>query len=729
MTSCRGTRPATLTLTAGLLACVSATAQTAAVPPAPPATAASGVALDRVEVTGVAQPYQPTKTSVGTKSDTPVLLTPQSIQVVPRAVLKDQSALTLTDAIRNVAGVGTDFGFNGSAQPLLILRGFQTQSMTASGTMSGASVYYINGVKVQGVPLNMANVDSVEVVKGPASVLYGRAEPGGLVNVVPRALSAAPHLGLEQTIGQYGQSRSVLEGGGALNADKTLLGRASISYDKGSEYRDFVVNRLGAFSGTLAWVPDADTRVSLSLDHNAQKYRNDFGVPADGDRPANLPRTRQYNDAPELSTITSNSVVLDAQTKLAPDWTLKGRIVAMRAKSHEVDVWPYRENYGLGTETCDNTAGLTTLCRYYFYVRPEGRVKLDQFTIDLSGQVELAGLQHKLLAELDHYTTRKTGDLFFTQITSVDVYNPVLGSAPPLDTSFPIPLDDHNRWTSLTLQDQIAFGGGWHGVFALRHDRTNAIYSMTPGTEPNKQSFTTPRIGAVWEFAPNQTLYAQYQRSVAANNGRQPSPAPGVQGEALEAEQARQIELGWKQVALDGRFSTTVAVYELVKRNRADFSLFPQITTIGEARSRGLEVDAIGQVSPQLALMASYAYTDAKVTEDPSFKGKRMPNVARQAGSLWGRWMFDEQWAAGAGVFVQGQREGDNANSFQLPGYGRVDAMASYAFRAGSGKGSVQFNLKNVFDKVHYTGSHALVKDWIQPGAPRTASVTLRLDY
>ena len=682
----------------------------------------------RVEVTGTAPTYEPPATSVGTKSDTPTLLTPQAIQVVPRAVLNDQKALTLTDAVRNVAGVGADFGFNGSAQPLLILRGFQTQSMTASGTMSGASVYYINGVKVQGVPLNMANVDSVEVVKGPASVLYGRAEPGGLVNVVPRALSAQPQLGLEQTIGQHGLSRTLVEGGGALNADKTLLGRASLSYDQGGSNRDFVVNQLGAFSGTLAWVPGLDTRVALTVDHNAQKYRNDFGIPADGNRPAKLPRTRQYNDAPELSTITSNSVVLDAQTRLTPNWTVKGRVVSMRARTHEVDVWPYRENYGLAAETCDNTAGLNRLCRYYFYMRPDGHVKLDQATLDLMGELQLGGLQHKLLAEIDHHSSKKTGDLYFTQINSVDVFKPVLGSAPPLDTSFPLPLDDHNRWTSLTLQDQIAFGGGWHGVIALRHDRTDAIYSMTPGTEPNRQSFTTPRVGAVWAFLPNQTLYAQYQDSVSANNGREPAPAPGVQGKALEAERARQIELGWKQVALNGRFSTTVAVYELVKRNRADFSLYPQVTTVGKARSRGLEVDAIGQVSSQLALMASYTYMDAKVAEDPVYQGKRLPNTARHAGSLWGRWMFDEAWAAGAGVFLQGQREGDNANSFQLPGYGRVDAMASYAFRVGGSKASVQFNLKNVFDKVYFSGSHALVKDWIQPGAPRTASVTLRLD-
>ena len=145
--------------------------------------------------------------------------------------------------------------------------------------------------------------------------------------------------------------------------------------------------------GLLAWAPLASGQVVWRV--SVKVF-----VDVNGNRPANLPRSRQYNDSPELSTITSDSLLLDAQTKLAPDWTLKGRIVSMRAKTHEVDVWPYRANL-IGLDTCDNSAGLTSLCRYYFYVRPEGKTKLDQVTVDLIGDVQLGGLQHKLLAEID----------------------------------------------------------------------------------------------------------------------------------------------------------------------------------------------------------------------------------------------------------------------------------------------------------------------------------------
>lgn len=711
---------ATRSLVLGVLsgACAAAVAQTAT--PAEP---------QRVEITGAAEPYQPPPTSAATKTDTPILLTPQSVQVVPRAVLNEQKALTLIDAIRNVAGTGGDFGFNGSAQPLILLRGFQTESMTASGPMSGMSTYFINGVKVKGVPINMANVDAVEVVKGPASVLYGRAEPGGLVNVVPRALSATPSFGFEQTLGQYDQSRTIVEGGGALNGDKTVLGRANLSYDTAKSNRDFVENRMAAFSGTLAWIPNADTRIALTYDRNAQKYRNDFGVYADGNRPARVPRSLQFNNAPELSSFDNQSLTLDAQTRLSAAWTLKARAVTMRAKTQEVDIWPYRVDLGAGSgpaDSCVETNPLQTMCRYYYFDRPDGRVRLDQATVDLQGDLRWGGFEHKLLFEIDHYENRRTGALVFAQIKAVDVRNPDFSGTPTIDQTGAPGADtrDVQRWTSVVAQDQIGFGHGWHAVFALRHDRTAGIYTSDPSFELNRQSFTTPRVGVVYEVAPSQTLYAQYQEAVAANNGRNPSD-----GAPLAAERARQLEAGWKSRALEDRLNTTVAVFQLVKRNRADYTLYPVINTIGEARSRGLEVDLLGQLSRQLALMASYAYLDAKITDNGQYAGTRLANAARHSGSFWGRWMFDAHWAAGAGVFFQSQREGDQLNSFQLPGYGRVDAMLSYAFRAGSGKGSVQFNLKNAFDKLYYSGSHPGARDWIQPGAPRTASVTLRLDH
>lgn len=688
--------------------------------------------LPTVTVTGAPDDYRPPNTSTATRTDTPSLQTSQSVQVVPRAVIEDQNALTLTDAVRNVSGVQYDFGFNGSMQPLLILRGFPNTSMTAMGSMSGSSSYYLDGSKVMGVPINMANVQSVEVVKGPASVLYGRSEPGGLVNVVTKPISSVSELSFEQTIGQRGLSRTAIEASGSLNADQTLRGSVAASHYTADSIRDFVEDRLSSFTGSLAWVPDARTNVTATLDYSDNRYRTDYGIPAVGNRPADLPWSRQYNDSPYLSSAKTTSLKLDASHQLNDAWEIKGRLLSLRSDTSEIDIAPYRVDMGMAmlpSQTCPGTGD--PMCRYYFGVRPDGRYKVDQVNVDLTGKFQTGGIGHTVLVGFDTYRTKKTGTTYTQQLDAVSVYNPSLGNTPGLDPmmSMPQDYDDHSRWTSFYVQDQLALGNGVFLTGALRHDRTNAVFGM-PGTEPNKQSFTTPRLGAVWQFAPNQSIYAQYQDSVAANNGRD-----AVTGAALDSERARQIEIGHKIELFDGKLSSTVALFELTKRNRGATvpdPLSPTLTnvvTIGKAVARGLEWDVSGQLTKKLSLIGSYAYTDAKVTEDPTYQGMKLANVARHTASLWARYAVDSQWTVGGGVFAQSQRQGDSGNTFQLPGYARVDAMVAYRFALGASKASLQFNLDNVFNRKYYTGSHQFLQDWIKLGNPRTAKLTLRVDY
>ncbi|RTL44219.1 MAG: TonB-dependent siderophore receptor [Burkholderiales bacterium] len=685
--------------------------------------------LPPVKVQGQREDYKAPDTATGNRTATPNLQSPQSVQVVPRAVIEDQNALQLADALRNVSGVQFDFGFNGSAMPLTILRGFPSVSMTAMGAMSGGSTYYIDGSKVAGVPVNMANVQSVEVVKGPASVLYGRAEPGGLVNVVSKPIGTVPALSVEQTVGQYGLSRTALEASGALNDERSLRGRVSASYYRADSIRDFVKDKLGAFSAALAWQPSAQTTVTATLDYSDQRYRTDYGVPAVGNRPADLPWSRQFNDAPELSQAKTTSLRLELDHRLSADWQLKGKLLSLRSDTKEVDIAPYRVDLGAGTTpdaSCPGTGN--PICRYYFNVRPEGRYQLDQVNVDLIGKLEAGGLHHTVLLGVDAYSARKTGAMYFQQVSAVDINNPSLGHSAALNLSSPVPdIDDRNRWTSIYVQDQLTLGQGVFLTAALRHDRTSAIYAA-PGTAPNRASFTTPRLGAVWQFAANQAVYAQYQDAVTTNNGRDT-----VTGAALPAERGRQFEVGHKIELFEGRLTSTVALYELTKRNRAGQvpiaeAPYYNILTVGKARSRGLEWDVSGQVTRSVSVITSYAYTDTRVLEDPSYQGKKLANVARHTGSVWARYALDSQWSTGAGVFAQGQREGDLGNTFQLPGYARVDAMLAYKFGWAGAKASLQLNVDNVFDKKYFTASHPWAQDWIKLGSPRAARATLRLD-
>jgi len=667
--------------------------------------------------------YTPSATnSTAMKTDTPVLLTPQSVQTVPQAVLLDQNALLLSDATRNVAGVAQDFGFNGGTQPSLILRGFPSNfSMVAGGGsgMTGMGTYYMDGTKLVGVPLNMADAQQVDVVKGPDTVLYGRAEPGGLVNVVTAPLLPVFNVDLEEIASQWGSTRSTGKIGGRLNRSGSLLFRASGTWFADKTGRAFVRDRLGSGSLTLNWKATPRTVLGLTLNYQHQAYRNDFGIPAVGDRPANLPYNTQFNNAPDLSKAQPLSARLNLEQTIASGWLLNVRLDGMVSNTHEVDIWPYRYDILSGAPCFPSE------CLSYFYDRPYGRDRLVHGTADLTGKIKTGPIQHSVLVGLDGYANSRNGTLYLEDLNyAINIYNPVYITQPALDPSQSIagPTNDKIRWVGLYGQDMITLPHRLIIVAGFRADWTSAIYGP-PGLTPNIQSFVKPRVGLVWQFTDGQSVYAQYQQALGTNNGRSP-----ITGVALAPEIANQYEFGYKVRSRGGAMTATVAAYQLVKNNLADYSLYPNVTTIGQARSRGLEVDVRGRLTRHLSSIASYAYTDAVITKDPTYQGERLPEVPRNSGSLWLHDSLGENWTAGAGVFAQGLRNGDYGSDFALPGYARFDAMVSRRFQTGSWHNTIQFNVLNLTDKRYYPASHPIVEDWIQVGLARTYEITLRLN-
>jgi iron complex outermembrane recepter protein len=384
----------------------------------------------------VTAPYSAPETSSASKSGQPILLTPQSVQVVTRDVLLDQNAITLTDAVRNVAGVSSDFGFGGATSPIFVLRGFSTVSMTTQSSLYSSGTYYLDGAKVKGVPIDIANVEAVEVVKGPNSVLFGRAEPGGLVNIRSRPLSAAPSGEFAQTIGEFGLSRTSARIGGALDKDEKLLAAVSGSYLDNGSNRDYVVEKLGSVSGSLAWVPTSDTSVKLTIDYFNHRYRNDYGIPSDGDRPANIPLRTAYNNAPILSKAKTQSYRLDVTQAIGSDWQLRLRGIHMRSHTRELDVAPFRIDLTTGD---DLFASSRQLALYYFNVRPDGRYRVDQASADLVGEVRTGTLVHNIAVGAEYFREGKAGLSYFQQLGAVSVDNPAVGNTPPLDTSLASP--------------------------------------------------------------------------------------------------------------------------------------------------------------------------------------------------------------------------------------------------------------------------------------------------
>ncbi len=665
--------------------------------------------------------YAPSATDEATlKTDTPLLLTPQSVETVPEAVLRDQVALSLNDATRNVAGVAQDFGFNGGTQPALILRGFPNVSMTAGSSMTASASYYQDGDRVEGVPLNMADVQQVDVVKGPDSVLYGRAQPGGLVNVVTRPILPQFAAEVEETASQLGATRTTASVSGRLNKSGSLLLRTSGAWFADKTGRAFVRDRLGSGGITLLWHATPRTQLGLSLNYQHQAYRNDYGVPSVGDRPLNLPYYRQFNDSPVLATTQPRSARLTLEQELATGWRLKVNFLSLVSNYYDADITPYGSNLSTGADCI----GSGYECLQYYYNAPHRKYRLVHGTADLTGKFRTGAVQHSVLVGQDGYAAGRTGTQYYEQLAPVNVYNPIFTPAQPLDPSIASPLytTDETRWVGLYAQDAITLPYRLTLVAGFRADWTSAIYAA-PGTQPNVQSFVKPRVGLVWQLSGGQAVYAQYQRALDSNNGRDPLTL-----RALAAETASQVEVGYKVRARGGAITATVAAYQLVKDNIASSAFYPMIVTVGQARSRGIEVDVRGRLTRTLSGIASYAYDDAVITKDPTYQGERLPEAPRNSGSLWLRQSIAERWDAGAGIFAVGVRNGDYGNDFELPGYARLDAMLSYRFQTGAWHNTIQVNVLNLTNKLYYASSFPIALDWIQLGQERTYQITLRLN-
>ncbi len=237
----------------------------------------------------------------------------------------------------------------------------------------------------------------------------------------------------------------------------------------------------------------------------------------------------------------------------------------------------------------------------------------------------------------------------------------------------------------------------------------------------------SPRVGLVYQPWDWLSFSGNYVESLGrANTG------VSADGTLFSPETAEQYEVGFKTEFFDKRFTSTVAFYHLTKQNvlvPIPGTAFSDV--IGEARSQSIEVDIAGEVTEGLSLIATYAYTDAEITKGNN-QGNRLFNVPRHSGSLWAK--YDVQQAPlrglsfGAGVFLLGQREGDNGNTFQLPGYGRVNALVKYQLPVASSKLSLQFNVENLPDHRYYVATLADRFNVI-PGASRTFIGLVRIEY
>jgi iron complex outermembrane recepter protein len=259
--------------------------------------------------------YNRTHSTTATKTDTPIMDTPISIQVVPKKILDDQQAYDIKEALKNVSGVQQST--SPSDYVNLVIRGFDANGLV-----------YKNGIRQDSFSEETANLERIEVLKGPAAMLYGRIEPGGLVNLQTAQPLDQPYYSLQQQFGSYDFYRTTLDATGPITKDKSLLYRLNFAYRDNESYRDLSFKQRVFLAPTLTWNISDRTQANLLYEYQNDDYRADYGFPAVGNRPAQLPINRSLSDPAAHDVQESHRIFANWSHAFNDDWKLTHRFMA-----------------------------------------------------------------------------------------------------------------------------------------------------------------------------------------------------------------------------------------------------------------------------------------------------------------------------------------------------------------------------------------------------------------
>jgi iron complex outermembrane recepter protein len=653
--------------------------------------------------------YNPSRATTATRTDIPLRDVPQSIQVVPRQVIEDQQAQDIDEIVRNVSGVNLSNSAGGIAE-IFNIRGFE-------GTVLR------DGFR-RGVPfelLDTTNIERVEVLKGPSSVLFGQLEPGGVINVITLEPLADPFYSVQFQAGNYEFYRPSLDFSGPLNDDRSLRYRLSASYLSSGSFRDFTNIERYFVAPALAWDISDNTRILLNAEFLNDTRPRDRGLVAIGTGVADIPISRRLGEPFDEDNVEQWRAGLRFEHNFNEDWSIRSAFQLTSRSSDSLTT----ETYSLDEVTGEGSDR--------FFRQQLGR--LEEFyalQTDLTGRFTTWGIAHDILfgVELSRITSRIPD--FFQQTAPINIFDPdyVEGPRPRLTVAESDFADDFLNTTNnigIYLQDLISFTDNLKLLIGGRFDFIDyeSINLLAAETTSLYDDAFSPRIGIVYQPIETVSLYASYTRSFTPNLFSRT-----VDGSRLDPERGTQYEIGVRSEFLDGRLSATLAAYQITKSNVAvDDPDNPNFSIqTGEQRSRGIELDIAGEILNGWNVIASYAYTDAIISRDTSpLEGNQLRGVPEHSASLWTTYEIQEGdlqgLGFGIGAFFSDSRQGDSSNTFQLPSFVRTDAALYY--RRPSFQ--VALNIKNLFDVRYFEASNSRVA--IDPGLPLTVIGTLSINF
>lgn len=692
-------------------------AQAATTQPEETVTVTSSSTAGQENAWGPAATIAARHSATGTKTDTPIEKTPQSISVVTSEEMALHQPKSVKEALSYTPGVAVGTRGASNTYDYLVIRGFAADGQSQNN--------YLDGMKMQGNFYNDAVIDPymlerAEILRGPASVLYGKSSPGGLLNMVSKRPTTTPLYEVQFKMGTDNLYQTGFDFSDALDDDGvysyrlTGLARSANAQQEGAKEQRYTI------APSFSWRPDDKTNFTFLSYFQNEPDTGYYGwLPKEGTvqpLPNGSRLPTDFNEGAKNNTYSRNEKMVGYSFEhgFNDTFTLRQNLRYAENKVAQNSV------YGYGV-CSDSANGFNASCNalsaadkgHYLarkYVVDSER--LQTFTVDTQLQSKFAtgDVDHTLLTGVDFMRMRNDIDSWFgydNSVSLLDLYNPVSSDfdfgTKDLTNSGPYQVLNKQKQTGVYAQDQaqwdkvlVTLGGRYDWAKQETLTRTTGIQT----TRDDKQF--TWRGGVNYLFDNGVTPYFSYSESF------EPASTTGQNGKIFAPSKGKQYEAGVKYVPKDRPIVLTGAVYQLTKTNNLMGDPAGSFYSVegGEIRARGVELEAKAALSASINVVGSYTYTDAEYTTDTNYKGNTPAQVPKHMASLWGDYtIFDGALSGltlGTGARFTGSSQGDPANSFKVGSYTLVDALVRYDLaRVGLAGSNVALHVNNLFDREY----------------------------
>ena len=678
-----------------------------------PTLSAATLPTTTISGTSEQQSYKTSESKSAMKIDAPLRDIPQTVNVVPQSVIKDQGATSLEDVLKNVPGIGLS---NGDGQrDQITIRGFSAVGDIFVDGFRDDALYY----------RDLSNIERVEVIKGPAAVLYGRGSSGGLINNVSKKPNFSPLQEVGVSFDSEGQRRTQFDAGWADQQMGDKAFRVTGAFEDSDTFRDDGYIDRKAIAPSAYFRLSDDLELNLGATYLYDKRLIDFGIPALGGRPVDVDRDKRFGSGdPDQDYARSEVFTLTAGV----DYQISDALSLSNNTRY------YRYDLDRNNTLADSspTRFVTAPNGELLVKLNRGNVARDEYGIfnqtELKQELQLAGMQHNLLygVELGHQDKFQR-NYSQNNVARVPVYRDALVVVPEHANSLSAKGTNFQETAGTYLQDMIELNEQWKALLGVRYDIFGQEYDddRAANVDLDRTDKTwSPRAGLVFQPDQVQSYY------VSVSRGYQPSGevfAVSTANADLEPEETTNYEVGSKWDLLDGRLAVTTAVFRLERTNmKTSDPLNPSLLILaGEQRTDGFEATFSGQLSDKWQLYGGYAYLDAEITESNSKtngvanEGQTPTLTPQNSANLWLVRQLAPRWRLGMGANYVDERYTALDNVTVMPSYTTFDAALMY----DEPTWDAALRLTNLANKEYYASAHGSV-DLITPGAPRTLELS-----